>query len=126
MDLTNKLQEHVAEYCKKLSHKELQELVFYLGQIDSTPTKIQEEFCKKFLGNDDYEEFLQYYFSPTEKRPMFSNIKRINADLNELFNFVAWQSNLRISELLLELCKKKLKNAELELEIAKINLENIK
>lgn len=129
MNLANKLQEQVVKYCKDLSHKELQDLVIYLGNKIETaekPTKIQQEFCELFLGKGSYAECLQYYSLSEDKRPFFSSIRRINSDLAELYSFVSWQANLRISSILLELADEKVKTSKLELEICDKNLEKAK
>lgn len=126
MNLANKLQEKVAEFCKKLSHKELQDLVIYLGnEIEENikPTKIQQEFCETFLGGVNYAEFLKFHSLSENERPSFGNIKRINSDLNELYTFVSWQATLRISNLLLEISNYKVTNSKLELKIAEKDLE---
>lgn len=129
MNLANKLQEKVVEYCKKLSHKELQDLVIYLGNgIDDNvkPTKIQKEFCEVFLGSVSYAEYLRIVALPEDKKPFFTGVKRISTNLAELFSFVAWQSNLRISSVLLELANEKVKTSRLELKIAEKELKTAK
>lgn len=129
MNLANKLQIKVVDYCKELSHKDLQDLVIYLGneiETSKKPTKVQQEFCESFLGKVSYASCLQYYALKEEKRPIFSNIRRINSELSELYSFVSWQANLRISVLLLEIADLKVKNSKLELKIANKDVKTAK
>jgi len=129
MNLANKLQEKVVEFCKELSHKDLQDLVIYLGneiETSKKPTEVQQEFCETFLGKVSYASCLQYYSLDEEKRPIFSNIRRINSELAELYSFVSWQANLRISNLLLEISNHKVTISKLELKIANKNVKTEK
>jgi hypothetical protein len=129
MDLSNKLQENVVDYCKELSHEDLQNLVIYLGneiEANVKPTKIQQEFCETFLGAVNYADFLKYWSLPEKERPIFSNTKIIRSDLNELYMYVSWQANLRIGKLLLEVSDWKVKASKLELKIADKKLKTAK
>jgi len=126
MNLANKLQEKVVEFCKNLSHRELQDLVIYLGneiEANKKPTEIQQQFCETFLGAVYYAEFLQYWALPENKRPLFGNIKIISYNLNELYTFVSWQSNLRISNLLVEIADEKVNSSKLKLKLADKKVE---
>jgi len=129
MNLANKLQENVVDYCKGLSHEDLQNLVIYLGneiEANVKPTKIQQEFCEMFLGAVNYAYFLKYWSLPEKERPIFSNTKTIRSDLNELYMYVSWQANLRVGRLLLEVSEWKVKASKLELKIADKKLETAK
>ena len=127
MNLTNKLQEKVVEYCNTLSFEELRGLAIYLGsgiENNQKPTEKEQDFCEVFLGAVNYATYLR--IKSEIKESYFSGTKTIGYEINELYSFVSFQTIIRSSEVLLQLSDEKVKSSKLELKIANKNLERAK
>lgn len=120
MNLTNKLQERVVEYCNTLSFEELRDLAIYLGAgitICIQPQVKEQEFCEKYLGAVNYGEYLQYTALPENKKPHFSSAFKTGSEIQELYGFVSFQVVVRSSEVLLSLADERVKSSKLNLKL---------
>lgn len=129
MDLTLALQKRVVEFCKELSHKDLQELALYLGakiNKKEKPTQLQQKFCEQFLGIDNYIEYLRFVALPKEKQPCFTTAFKTGNSVSEMYNFVSWQCCLRMSNLFCELTDERVKSSKLNLKLADKKVETAK
>lgn len=124
MDLRQRLQENVVEYIKNFTDEELCNLTRLFGAEIETRTPSDKEmlFIKEFIGEADYAEFIM--LTRATKKSFFSNIKMLNSNINEIYSYLAFQSNQRLAKLIneqkksaIKINKQKLKTLELKRDL---------